>query len=88
MSQIRLKELCKEKGMTFNDLGEKIGVSRVSLSGIATGKQKPSFDTLEKIAGALDVSLSELFAPAPSQIKCPKCGTVLKIKIERDGETE
>lgn len=74
--------------MTFNDLGEKIGVSRVSLSGIATGKQKPSFDTLEKIAGALDVSLSELFAPAPSQIKCPKCGTVLKIKIERDGETE
>lgn len=88
MSQIRLKELCKEKGMTFNDLGEKIGVSRVSLSGITTGKQKPSFDTLEKIAGALGVSLSELFAPAPSQIKCPKCGTVLKIKIERDGETE
>lgn len=88
MSQIRLKELCKKKGMTFNDLGEKIGVSRVSLSGIATGKQKPSFDTLEKIAGALNVSLSELFAPAPSQIKCPKCGTVLKIKIERDGETE
>ena len=88
MSQIRLKELCKEKGMTFNDLGEKIGVSRVSLSGIATGKQKPSFDTLEKIAGALGVSLSELFAPAPSQIKCPKCGTVLKIKVERNGETE
>ncbi len=87
MSHIRLKELCKEKGMTFNDLGEKIGVSRVSLSGIATGKQKPSFDTLEKIAGALGVNMSELFAPAPGQIKCPKCGAVLKIKIERDGDT-
>ena len=72
--------------MTFNDLGEKIGVSRVSLSGIATGKQKPSFDTLEKIAGALGVNMSELFAPAPSQIRCPKCGTVLKINIEKDGD--
>lgn len=87
MSQIRLKELCKEKGITFNDLGEKIGMSRVSLSGIATGKQKPSFDTLEKIAGALNVSLSELFAPASSQIKCPKCGAIIRLKIEEDNET-
>lgn len=89
MTPIRLKELCKEKGMTLNALAEKIELSRVSLSGIATGKQKPSFDTLEKIAGALGVNMSELFAPAPDKIvtKCPKCGAVLKIKVE-DGGTK
>lgn len=89
MTQIRLKELCKEKHTTLNALAEKIDLSRVSLSGIATGKQKPSFDTLEKIAGALGVGMAELFAPAADQIvtKCPKCGAVLKINVE-DGDAK
>ena len=50
MIQLRIKELCKEKGITLNQLAEKIGISQPSISGIATGKQKPAFDTLEKMA--------------------------------------
>ena len=81
MIQLRIKELCKEKGITLNQLAEKIGISQPSISGIATGKQKPAFDTLEKMADALEVTPAELFAPQQTNtITCPKCGTVLEVK--------
>lgn len=81
MIKLRLKEICKEQKITLNELAERMGVSRVSLSGIATGKQKPSFDTLEKLANSLGVEVSELFAPSESNtVVCPKCGAVLELK--------
>lgn len=80
MIQLRIKELCKEQGITLNQLAEKIGVSQPSISGIATGKQKPSFDTLEKLSEALNVDAAELFAPQQANtIRCPKCGAILEI---------
>lgn len=81
MIQLRIKDLCRKNGITLNQLAEKVGISQPSISGIATGKQKPSFDTLEKLADALGVSPAELFAPQPTNtITCPKCGTVLEVK--------
>jgi transcriptional regulator with XRE-family HTH domain len=83
MMQLRIKELCKNKGITLNQLAEKIGISQPSISGIATGKQKPSFDTLEKLAEALEVSPAELFAvPKEGAITCPHCGKPIKIRLE------
>lgn len=83
MIQLRIKELCREKGMTLNQLAEKIGISQPSISGISTGKQKPSFDTLEKLAEALNVSPAELFASQPANtITCPYCGKTITIKTE------
>lgn len=63
MLQLRIKELCKERGITLNTLAERIGVSQPSISGLATGKQKPSLDTLEKLSQALNVEVGELFTP-------------------------
>ena len=63
MTQLRIKQLCKENGMTLQGLATSIGVSLNTISGLATGKQKPSFDTLEKLATALKIDISELFAP-------------------------
>lgn len=63
MTQLRIKQLCKENGMTLQGLATSIGVSLNTISGLATGKQKPSFDTLEKLATALKIDVSELFAP-------------------------
>ena len=81
MIQLRIKELCKEKGITLNQLAEKIGISQPSISGIATGKQKPAFDTLEKMADALEVTPAELFAPQPTYtITCPLCGNLIKVE--------
>lgn len=63
MVTLRIKQLCKEKGMTMQELAARIGISLNSISGLATGKQKPSFDTLEKLSQALNVEVGELFAP-------------------------
>jgi len=85
MIQLRIKEICKEKGITLNLLAEKIGVSQPSISGIATGKQKPSFDTLERLSDALNVPVTELFEQPKKDtvsITCPNCGKNINIKVE------
>lgn len=85
MIQLRIKEICKEKGITLNALAEKIGVSQPSISGLATGKQKPSFDTLEKLAEALEVPFTELFEQPKSDtasLTCPHCGKSIEIGVK------
>lgn len=63
MTPLRIKQICKEKKMTLQELASIVGISLNSISGLATGKQKPSFKTLEKLSNALNVEVSELFAP-------------------------
>lgn len=58
--ELRVKELCKEKGLTLQQLAEYMGVNRVSLSNSINGN--PTIGTLEKVAGALGVDVVELFA--------------------------
>lgn len=79
MSRFRILELCKENGITQKDLAERIGMTPVGLAKAASGN--PTVGTLEKIAAGLRVSVTELFAPIPSNtITCPKCGAVLEVK--------
>ena len=80
MVSLRIKEICAQKGVTQKALSEMVGVSTTSLSRIITSEQKPSLDTLEKIASALSVEVSELFsAPKEGVIHCPKCGTEIEL---------
>ena len=55
---LRIKEIIKEKNMTINSLAEKMGINRVNLSNSINGN--PTFDTLQKIATALEVPVSSL----------------------------
>ena len=83
MLTLRIKEICRDKGITLNDLAEKIGVSQPSISDIATGRQKPSFDTLEELATALDVPVTELFdTQKEGTITCPHCRKSITLKAE------
>lgn len=83
MLKLRLKALCKERGLTLTELGEILGVSRPTISGFATGKIKPSFDSLEKLCDALNVSPSELFEQPPRALAvCPNCGKSLAVEIK------
>ncbi len=89
MNILRIKELCKEKGTTLNALSDKVGISQPSMSLIANGKQKPSFDTLERLADALGVGVGELFAPVDgAKIVCPHCGRLIAIKAEEYESTK
>ncbi len=57
--KFRILELCKEAGINQTELADKIGLSRVGLSKAINGN--PTISTLEKIADALDVPVTELF---------------------------
>ena len=52
-------KLCKEAGINQTELADKIGLSRVGLSKAINGN--PTIGTLEKIADALGVPVTELF---------------------------
>lgn len=57
--RFRILELCKEVGINQTELADKIGLSRVGLSKAINGN--PTVDTLERIATALNVDITDLF---------------------------
>ena len=63
--QLRIKEVSKSQGVSITKLAELVGITQPNMSNIANGKTSPSLDLLERIAAALNVSVSELFE-APS----------------------
>lgn len=59
--ELRVKEICKAKGLQMQELAERLGVTRVTLTRNISGN--PTVETLEKIAEALGVEVVELFKP-------------------------
>ncbi|WJQ05538.1 helix-turn-helix transcriptional regulator (plasmid) [Geobacillus stearothermophilus] len=57
----RLVELRRAYGITQAQLAEKIGVSVEFISLMERGINSPSFDTLEKLASAIEIEVYELF---------------------------
>ncbi len=55
-----IRRLRKEKELTQEQLGEKAGLDPKSIIQIEAGKRNPTIKTLQKIASALDVSISKL----------------------------
>jgi DNA-binding XRE family transcriptional regulator len=60
----RVKQLRESRGYSIRELAEKAEMKRPNLSRLEHGRQNPSLETLEKIAGALDVPLVEVVATA------------------------
>jgi len=80
---LRIKEVIKEKGMTITELADKMGINRVNLSNMVNGN--PTVETLNKIADALEVSVTELFEQSKTRtasLSCPHCGKSINIKAE------
>ena len=57
----RLKEIRVKSGFTQKNLAEKTGLATITIQSYEANKFKPKLDTLEKIALALDVSVSCFF---------------------------
>ena len=71
------------KGLLQKELAEKIGVTDIALR--ASLKGNPTIGTLEKVANALDVHITELFDQPKNNtagIACPHCGKNINIKVE------
>lgn len=57
-----LKELRNEKGMTQEQLGEKIGVSNKTISRWETGNYMPPVDCLNILSDIYNISINEILA--------------------------
>lgn len=55
----KVKELCREKGITIKELAEKMKIAPESLSRAINGN--PQLSTIRKISDALGVSVTDLF---------------------------
>ena len=75
-----IKQICKSKGITLENLAKKLGIERTSLAQ-AMSRNGFSMDKLSQIADALGVSIPELFEDAGT-ITCPHCGKKIHIKVD------
>jgi len=75
---LRIKEICNNKNITMKQLADNLGIAATSLS--RSLNNNPTLETLEKIANALNVPISSLFADSvQNSLNCPECGVKLKL---------
>lgn len=56
----RIKELRMRNGISQQELGDLIGVTKVSVCGYETGSRSPNIETLEALASAFGISVDYL----------------------------
>lgn len=57
----RIRKIRKMKGLSILDIKEKTGLSKSTISDLENGKSSPTTETLQKIAKALEVDVTEFF---------------------------
>ena len=77
-------KLRKSKNLSQEQLAEKVGLKKQSISNIERGNRYPTFETLEKIASVLKASPIELFG-TEKEIMTSDVPTILE-KIDRSEE--
>ncbi|MFC5046316.1 helix-turn-helix domain-containing protein [Aquimarina hainanensis] len=60
--ELRIKEICKEKGLKLPDLAKRLGISRQALS--KRINNNPTIESLSEIAEILKVDPIELIVPS------------------------
>jgi transcriptional regulator with XRE-family HTH domain len=57
-----VRELRAQQGLSQEQLAQRCGLHRTYIGGIERGERNPSLDNIGKIAAALSVKLTDLFA--------------------------
>ena len=71
-----LKRLREKRGLTQEQLAEKVMVTRQAVSRWETGETQPNTDTLKLLSLLFDVSVNTLLG-SPRQLICQCCGMPL-----------
>ena len=58
----KIKRMRLNRGLTQEELAEAVNLSQRAMSGIETGENFASAETIDKLVSALDTTLEELFA--------------------------
>ena len=83
IDRLIIKDTIKRYGTSVNEIAEKMGISRVTLSTHINGN--PSTEVLLRIADAIGCPVTDLFEQPKKDaltINCPHCGKDITIKIE------
>ena len=82
---MHIKEALKKRGLKQNDLADRLGINRVSLSRLLSDKNDMRISTIKKIADAIGCDVAEFFtkeeAAEHNTITCPHCGAKLVINL-------
>lgn len=79
---LRIKEAMKRNWTSVNEVAERMGISRVTLSTHINGN--PSTEILLRIADAIGYPVTELFERPKNDsvsLNCPHCGEPINIKL-------
>lgn len=57
----RIREVRKSLKMTMDQFGERIGVTKSTISNIENGKTSPTMNQMEQLAAGLQITISDLF---------------------------
>ena len=83
---LRIKEICKEKGIKMSDIAVKLGISPVNLSASLNGN--PTLSRLQEVADVLEVDVADLFERKEKDIDINGYveiqGKIYKLKNVRD----
>jgi len=74
----RIRHFRSERGLTLDQLGERVGLAGSQLSLIENGRREPKLSALQDLAGALGVELSELLSR-----EAPNIRAALEIELDR-----
>lgn len=83
IEKLRIKEAIKDHGTSINEVAEKMGISRFTLSTHVNGN--PSTEILLRIADAIGCPVAELFEQPKSDtasLTCPHCGKNIEIGVK------
>ena len=70
----RLKELRNTAGLTQPELAEKAGFTKSAIADLESGRRKPLWETVLKLAAALNVDCSAFQEPATEEKPAKKAG--------------
>lgn len=83
-SVLKIKDLCKEKGVTLRELAAKMQVAPEALTRVVSPGSNPTLNTLLNAARALNVNIDELFAGVEDKVPINGFvevdGTIVKVK--------
>jgi transcriptional regulator with XRE-family HTH domain len=65
----RLTDLRRSRGWSLEDLAERTGISRATLSRIERGDTSPTAAVLGRLAAAFGVAMAELFGPSSGPVE-------------------
>lgn len=76
---LRILQILRERGISQTELAERMGVSRQQVTKIVKGQENFTFETIDKLERALDVTLMTIGVPVEATYQMERLTTVLSV---------